>query len=86
MSAFTLDEFFDIARRAAGEDDTVVLDGRVADTSFRELDVDSLSIVAIVTEIEQERAIRLGDDVRGDWTPRRVVDLVNDTLSAAATA
>jgi len=86
MPTFTLADFLRVARHAAGEDGTVTLDEAVAGRTFDDLDLDSLSVVAIVTEIEQELDVRFDDDVTGDWTPERVIERANALLGDVGAA
>ncbi len=76
MSEFTLEDFVRIAKVAAGEDGMVELDLTIGAQSFDDLDLDSLSVVAIVTAIEAEADVRLPDGIGGNWTPDDLVEMV----------
>ncbi|MEU7842713.1 acyl carrier protein [Micromonospora sp. NPDC049114] len=78
----SLDDLRRILREAAGDDDTVDIDGDILDTPFVELGFDSLAILETVSRVSREFAVALPDEVveRCD-TPRAFLEDVNRTLS-----
>jgi minimal PKS acyl carrier protein len=85
MSALTIDDLKDILRKAAGEDESVDLDGDIADTVFSELGYDSLALLETTAIISHQYGITLSDDVLDSAdTPGALLAEVNSVLAAAA--
>jgi minimal PKS acyl carrier protein len=81
MAQFTLDDLKQVLRTAAGEDESVDLDGDILDTDFGELGYDSLAIVETAGIIEREFGVQLPDDeVSQRHTPGEFIALVNSAL------
>ncbi|MCD0452145.1 acyl carrier protein [Actinocorallia sp. API 0066] len=81
---FTLDDLKRILRAAAGADESVDLDGDIADASFEALGYESLALLETGSRIEQEYGIVLRDDLLTvEETPRGLIDSVNAHLSGA---
>ncbi|QLE70924.1 acyl carrier protein [Streptomyces rectiverticillatus] len=84
---FTLEELKATLLEGAGTDENVDLDGDIVDSSFDDLGYESLAMLETVGRIERELGISLGEDVLAEArTPRALLRLVNDCLSAAHTA
>ncbi|MEW2511229.1 acyl carrier protein [Streptomyces sp. NPDC046870] len=84
---FTPDALRRILLEAAGADEAVDLDGDILDTDFTALGYESLALLETVGRIEREYGVSLDDDVLSEApTPRTLVDLVNERLSAARAA
>ncbi|MFJ8043435.1 acyl carrier protein [Kitasatospora sp. NPDC096147] len=83
-TALSIDEFTQILRESAGEDDGVDLTGDVADVPFTELGYDSLALLEVAGRITRDYGVVLPDeDLDGVDTPRAFVELVNSTLATA---
>ena len=57
----TIDDLKRILREAAGQDETIDLDGDILDTSFEDLGYDSLALLETGSRIEREHGIELED-------------------------
>lgn len=80
MRSFTVDELKRIMLRRAGMGG-VELDGSAVDTPYRELGLDSLAILEIQANIQQEFGVQLGDDALEHMrTPAETVSHVNKLL------
>lgn len=87
MSVMTLADLARILRESAGEEESVDLDGDVADTSFTDLGYDSLALLQVVGQIQREYGITLPDEaVAHAETPGDLLALVNAGTQAAAVA
>ncbi|MFC1402695.1 MULTISPECIES: acyl carrier protein [Streptacidiphilus] len=85
MSALTIDDLKEILRAAAGEDESVGLDGDIAETPFTDLGYDSLALLETAAVISRRYGVTLTDDLFDDIaTPQALLDEVNSVLSAAA--
>ncbi|MFJ4367801.1 acyl carrier protein [Streptomyces chartreusis] len=81
---FTLSDLRRILLEAAGTDETVDLDGDIADLDFTDLGYESLALLETAGRIERTYDISLDEDALSDaGTPRALIDLVNTHLSAA---
>lgn len=81
MAEFTLDDLKQALRAAAGEDESVDLDGDILDTEFSDLGYDSLAILEAVSYIERGTGVRLPEERIGDLqTPRAFIGFVNAAL------
>ncbi|TVL88160.1 acyl carrier protein [Streptomyces sp. SAJ15] len=76
----TLDRLRQIMRATLGSAaDALDLDGEILDTPFADLEIDSLAVLEIVTQIQDEYRMRIPDDaVDAMKTPRAVLDYVNE--------
>jgi act minimal PKS acyl carrier protein len=84
---FTLDDLRRILREGAGTDDSIDLDGDIADAEFTALGYDSLALLETGTRIEREYDIRLGDAAMTDAvTPGELITIVNAALAAQRAA
>lgn len=78
MAQFTLDDLKQALRAAAGEDESVDLDGDILDLEFGELGYDSLAILETVSHIERSFHVQLPEDEVGKMqTSREFIDFVN---------
>ncbi|MFF4216854.1 MULTISPECIES: acyl carrier protein [Streptomyces] len=85
MAQLTLDTLRTILVTSAGEDDSVDLSGDILDVTFEDLGYDSLALMECASRIEREYGVAVSDDdVNEELTPRRLLDLVNNTVSEAA--
>ncbi|MDV6286809.1 acyl carrier protein [Rhodococcus jostii] len=77
-------ELKDILREAAGEDESVDLDGDVLDTDFADLGYDSLALLEAASIITRRYGIKLSDDeLENITTPRQLLAHLQNALSAA---
>ncbi|MGW4113829.1 acyl carrier protein [Actinosynnema sp. NPDC004786] len=82
---FSIDDLKRILREGAGADETVDLDGDIAERDFEELGYESLALLETGSRIEREYGISLDEDALADArTPAALVDLVNSHLAARA--
>jgi len=82
MAQFTLDDLRQALRSAAGEDESVELDGDILDSEFGELGYDSLAVLETASHIERGFKVKLPEDDVGQLeTPREFVEFVNSMLS-----
>ncbi|MFH9608912.1 acyl carrier protein [Streptomyces sp. NPDC017448] len=82
MTAFTITQLTGLLREAAGEDDTVDLDGDVLDTAFADLGYDSLALLQTTGCIERDHGVTIDEDAVAEAeTPRQYLALVNEALS-----
>lgn len=85
MEFFTLARLVAKLRECAGQEESVDLDGDIADASFDDLGYDSLALLNTVGRIEREYGVTLDEDVVAKaQTPRRLVDMVNTHLGQSA--
>jgi act minimal PKS acyl carrier protein len=81
MAQFTLNDLKQVLRTAAGEDESVDLDGDILDTDFGELGYDSLAIMETAGVIERGFGVQLPDDeVSKRHTPGEFIALVNSAI------
>ncbi|MEU4654928.1 acyl carrier protein [Streptomyces sp. NPDC023723] len=86
-TSFTLDDLRAVLLRAAGTDDTVDLDGDIADLDFADLGYESLALLETAGQIERTYGISLDEEAFADArTPRRLIALVNTHLSVSDAA
>lgn len=77
MSEFTIEDVRRILRDVAGADESVDLDGDIAETSFADLGYDSLALLETAARVQRDLGIRLADDAVMDIrTPGQLVELV----------
>lgn len=85
MSKLTLAELTEILRECAGEDDASPLDGDILDTRFDDLGYDSIALMETAGRIRTNYGVVIEGDLLADvGTPRRLLDLVNRSIEAAA--
>lgn len=83
-SEFTLQDLRRILREGAGSDESVDLDGDIADTHFERLGYESLALLETGSRIEREYGITLDDSALTDAeTPRELISAVNEHLRLA---
>uniref|UniRef100_A0AAU3GX24 Phosphopantetheine-binding protein n=1 Tax=Streptomyces sp. NBC_01401 TaxID=2903854 RepID=A0AAU3GX24_9ACTN len=84
---FTLDALRATLLEGAGTDEDVDLNGDILDSSFEDLGYESLAKLETVGRIERECGIYLDEEaVAAANTPRLLIRLVNEHLSAVQTA
>ncbi|MGV9823223.1 acyl carrier protein [Nocardia xishanensis] len=77
----------DILREAAGEDESVALEGDVLDADFADLGYDSLALLEAAAVISRRYGVKLSDDeLENITTPRQLLTHLQNGLSAAAGA
>ena len=86
MSTLSVDKLFEIMRATQGESgDVSALTEEVLDTPFADLNVDSLAVLEVVTQIQDEFQLRIPDAAMdGMKTARQVLDYVNVILAEAS--
>jgi act minimal PKS acyl carrier protein len=78
MAEFTVSDVRRILRDVAGADESVDLDGDIADTTFTDLGYDSLALLEAAARVQRDLGVRLADDqLLAIRTPRQLVDLVD---------
>ncbi|WP_285735187.1 acyl carrier protein [Nocardiopsis sp. ATB16-24] len=79
---FTLTDLRRILREAAGEDESVDLDGDILDVEFEELGYESLALLEAGSRIEREFNIRLDDETLTEsMTPGSLIKVINAQLA-----
>lgn len=58
----------------SGED---LPDGLDLDVNFREIDIDSLALIEVISEVEDTLGVRLDDRIKTVTTPRGLLQLIN---------
>ncbi|MEU5959277.1 acyl carrier protein [Streptomyces sp. NPDC047525] len=87
MERLELTELAVLLREAAGGDEGVFLDEGTLDTSFPQLDYDSLALLQVTGVIERDHDVMLDEEALAEVeTPRQYLDLVNGALAARAAA
>ncbi|MFC5220431.1 phosphopantetheine-binding protein [Streptomyces coerulescens] len=86
MSTLSVEKLLEIMRATQGDsEDTSNLTEEVLDVPFTDLNVDSLAVLEVVTQIQDEFQLRIPDAAMdGMETPRQVLDYVNTRLEEAA--
>lgn len=86
MSTLSVDKLIEIMRATQGESaDTSSLTEEALDTPFTDLSVDSLAVLEVVTQIQDEFQVRVPDAAMEEMkTPRQILDYVNGLLEEAA--
>ncbi|MEV0381378.1 acyl carrier protein [Nonomuraea sp. NPDC050643] len=78
MPEFTADDLRGVIRATVGVDDSVDLDGDIADVPFGELGYDSLAVLEIANKIEKEYGVAIPDDLIVELeTPSKLLGYVN---------
>ncbi|MFF8192681.1 acyl carrier protein [Streptomyces bobili] len=84
MSAFTVEELFQIMRECAGEEEAVDL-ADAAEQEFSLLGYDSLALMEAISRVERGLGIDLPEETVGEvLTPAAFVDVVNAELARSA--
>lgn len=87
MERLELTELAVLLREAAGGDEGGALDEGTLDTSFMDLDYDSLALLQVTGVIERDHDVVLDEEALAEaQTPRQYLDLVNGALAARAAA
>ncbi|MER6707167.1 acyl carrier protein [Streptomyces fumanus] len=86
MSTLSVEKLIEIMRATQGESaDTSTLTEEALDTRFTDLSVDSLAVLEVVTQIQDEFQVRVPDAAMEEMeTPRQILDYVNGLLEEAA--
>jgi minimal PKS acyl carrier protein len=84
MREFTREDLTRTIRAAAGEDESVDLNGDILDLSFEDLGYDSLAVMETASVVQREFALHIPEEDLGTIeTPREFLALVNDRLKAS---
>jgi minimal PKS acyl carrier protein len=84
MVEFTQADLVGYMRRAAGEDESIDLDGDLSRTTFADLGYDSLAVIETASLAARELGISLPDETMAQvQTPTQFIELVNQMLSAS---
>ncbi|WP_067794032.1 acyl carrier protein [Actinomadura formosensis] len=87
MSAFTLEDLKAVMRSAAGEDESLNLDGDILGVDFAALGYDSLALMEAASRLQRDLGVELPEEEVADAaTPAAFLTLVNDRLAEAGTA
>ncbi|MER5852851.1 acyl carrier protein [Streptomyces sp. NPDC002012] len=87
MKRLELTELAVLLREAAGGDEGGVLDEGTLDTSFMDLDYDSLALLQVTGVVERDHDVVLDEEALAEVeTPRQYLDLVNGAPAAPAAA
>ncbi|MER5648146.1 acyl carrier protein [Streptosporangium sp. NPDC002524] len=78
MKDFDLDDLRNLMRISAGEDEEIDIEGDIVDTTFTDMNYDSLAVLELASRIERDWGVAVPDEVAADLrTPREVLDYVN---------
>lgn len=78
MGKFSLDDLREIMRRSAGVDESIDLDGDIADAEFGELGYDSLAVLELASQVQREYGVRIPDEAVQEMpTPAKAVLFIN---------
>jgi minimal PKS acyl carrier protein len=87
MRDATLDDIRRIMRDCAGVDDATDGRGDIADVPFADLGLDSLAMLGMAKQLENEFSVQVPDDALACLsTPREAVDHVNRCRAATVRA
>jgi act minimal PKS acyl carrier protein len=82
MRQFMLDDLRRIVRQCGGEAEAVDLDGDIADMTFEDLGYDSLALIEMSAQIQQEFGVVVSDGaIEHMKTPRATVEYVNELIA-----
>jgi minimal PKS acyl carrier protein len=85
MTELTLMELQRIVQSCVGASGALTLDQDSLDAPFIDLDMDSLVVYEIITQLEDRLPVAISDDdIDSLKTPRQLLDLVNGRLLQAA--
>lgn len=83
MTAITVDELLEITQTVVGEDEELMIDESILDTSFDKLNFDSLNVIAVKAKLEQNHGFRFPEGLNYALvTPRELISIANDQLSS----
>ncbi|WP_440103931.1 acyl carrier protein [Streptosporangium sp. H16] len=78
MKDFDLDDLRELMRISAGVDEEIDIEGDIVDTTFTDMNYDSLAVLELASRIERDWGVAVPDEVATDLrTPREVLDYVN---------
>ncbi|WP_326645672.1 acyl carrier protein [Streptosporangium sp. NBC_01755] len=78
MKDFDLDDLRELMRLSAGVDEDIDIEGDIVDTTFTNMNYDSLAVLELASRIERDWGVTVPDEVAaGLKTPREVLDHVN---------
>lgn len=78
MKDFDLDDLRELMRISAGVDEEIDIEGDIVDTTFTDMNYDSLAVLELASRIERDWGVAVPDEVAADLrTPREVLDYVN---------
>jgi|GraSoi013_1_20cm_4_1032433.scaffolds.fasta_scaffold114451_1 act minimal PKS acyl carrier protein len=81
MEVFTLDDLRQIMRDCAGVDESVDLDGDIADVEFTELGYDSLALLELASQVQRRLSVVIPDEAVQEMpTPALAVHYINTVL------
>lgn len=81
----TLTELRGIMRGCVGVDETVDLDQDISQTAFTDLGYDSLAVLEMASQVENDYGVFIPDDVAGELDcPASLLRFVNDQLAMAS--
>jgi minimal PKS acyl carrier protein len=84
MQELTLNELRTVMRGCVGADDTVDLDGDIAEVPFDGLGYDSLAVLEIVVSLQDTWQVHIPDEAIDELrTPAALIDYVNQRHDAA---
>lgn len=79
---FTLGDLRRIMRGCAGADESVDLDGDIAQVPFADLGYDSLAVLETASRVEKEYGVSIPDDAAADLDrPAALIEYVNGQLT-----
>lgn len=83
MDTFTIDDIRRIMREAAGEAESVSLDGDIDQVPFTELGYDSLALLELAARVQQELGVPMPDEAVAQMqTPADAVSYVNHRVAS----
>ena len=81
---FTLDDLRELMRSSAGVDDSVDIDGDIADLTFEELGYDSLAVLEMASQVQRTYSVPMPDEsTEYMTTPQLAVDYINEQFEKA---
>lgn len=85
VEKFTATDLARIIRAAAGEDESINLDGDILKLSFADLGYDSLAVMETASRVEREFGVPLPEEKMSEIeTPKEFIAFVNEQLTAKA--
>jgi act minimal PKS acyl carrier protein len=80
----TIADLAEILRECAGVEETVDIDGDIADVPFADLGYDSLAVMEAASRLSRDYGVRLADEVvLNASTPGELLRLANSQIAAA---
>jgi act minimal PKS acyl carrier protein len=84
VTEFTLADLTRLMRQAAGQDESVSLDGDIIDVAFTDLGYDSLAIIETANLAQRELGVVIPEgEVADAETPRQFLALVSRQIAAS---